>query len=510
MTRKFFVLLALYRAAFAETPESFAGRWTIQSDDAAKKVFWLEVTGISPIEGQFFGVTGGRLETLRDSRVEDGQLRFRVERPASEPTGQSMAGAVDLRLSGQSLAGTVTARGKTWPVRGWRAPPIAEYDDGSWTAGTPSALLSGGLSKWRDFDGREREWQFRAGVLSNLSGAAKLLVSRENFWNFRLNLEYRLPKDGNAGIGLRHHYELQLAADHGLPPDVHGNASLYSQIAPSLNASRPAGVWQTMEVTLIGRDLTVVLNGTRVIDRQRIRGLTGLALDADETQPGPVSLQGDHGKVEYRNVTITPLSKKPVRVLVQHDLTKGKPAGPGITVRGGAWDGGWEVTGDRDRILVDTGRDIRSGFLEVTVTRRGALEFESGRHKRNWLGLFASPEGHQSPGGYARAGGKTYGFSKAEIFSSARANTICEKKFGAAEDWTLDGKTEHTVRAEIHRNRMTWRLGAGTLTHCGDDSQPVTHFRYAMLGGLLDQIHGWHHGSLIGLKVLRFRIVSTE
>ena len=112
------------------------------------------------------------------------------------------------------------------------------------------------------------------------------------------------------------------AADHGQPPDLHGNASLYRRIAPSVNAGRPAGEWRTMEIKRIGRDLTVVLNGTRVIDRQRIRGLAGLALDAAETKPGPVSLQCDHGKVEYRNVTITPLLKNPERVLLQHDLMK--------------------------------------------------------------------------------------------------------------------------------------------------------------------------------------------
>ena len=56
----------------------------------------------------------------------------------------------------------------------------------------------------------------------------------------------------------------------------------------------------------MGRVLTVVLNGERVIDRQVIPGITGGALDSDEGAPGPILLQGDHGPVEFRKITLTP------------------------------------------------------------------------------------------------------------------------------------------------------------------------------------------------------------
>jgi hypothetical protein len=291
-------------AAHAET---FAGRWAMEATGQAKKVFWLEVTGESPVAGQFFGVTGGRLETLRDAKIEGDALHFRVERTLD--TGRKMEGSVALRRKGEGLEGSVTTPARTFAVRGWRSPAIPDRDDGSWKESTPRALLTPDFAAWREYPERVREWRFENGILRNLTEAAKLLVTRDDYWNFRLRLEYKLPKNGNAGIGLRHHYELQLADDYGQPPSVHGNVSLYSQIAPSANASKPPGEWQTLEATLIGRDLTVVLNGRRVIDRQPIRGLTGLALDADETEPGPISLQGDHGVVEYRNVTIARLSK---------------------------------------------------------------------------------------------------------------------------------------------------------------------------------------------------------
>ena len=57
---------------------------------------------------------------------------------------------------------------------------------------------------------------------------------------------------------------------------------------------------------LVGRVITVVLNGERIIDRQTIPGITGGALDSNEGAPGPILLQGDHGPIEYRNIVVTP------------------------------------------------------------------------------------------------------------------------------------------------------------------------------------------------------------
>ena len=73
---------------------------------------------------------------------------------------------------------------------------------------------------------------------------------------------------------------------------------------PSANASKKHGEWQTYDIELVGRKITVHLNGERVIDRATIPGITGGALDSQEGQPGPIYLQGDHGPVEFRKLTI--------------------------------------------------------------------------------------------------------------------------------------------------------------------------------------------------------------
>jgi len=102
---------------------------------------------------------------------------------------------------------------------------------------------------------------------------------------------------------------VQIFGDYGEPPSGHGNGALYSRIAPSVNATRPPSEWQTFDIRLIGRQLTVVLNGKTIHDKVTVEGLTAMATDPDEDKPGPLTLQGDHGPVEFRKITVTPLSR---------------------------------------------------------------------------------------------------------------------------------------------------------------------------------------------------------
>jgi hypothetical protein len=192
--------------------------------------------------------------------------------------------------------------------------------------------------------------------------------------------------------------------------------------------------------------------------------------------------------------------------LIDLDFTKPLTPPANVTIQGGKFENGWLVTADLDRIFIDLGRDIRSGYVEVTVTRGPSRDFE--KRKRNWLALSASPTMNQAPGGYARAGAGGYGFSKAEIFAANQPNTICEKKFGDAADWPSDNITPITVRATIQSNVMTWTHGKGPAATCGSAEQPVTHFRYIAAGGILNETNGWHHGALIGLKILGLRVVA--
>jgi quercetin dioxygenase-like cupin family protein len=293
------------RLIVVESPPSpgneFAGRWTMQSSDSPAKSFWMEIFDTNPPSGAFFGVTGGRLAEMLSPQIDHGELSFRVERTFEGPPPRPVEATTTVRRSGGRIDGKTVLGGKTFAWSGWRTPDLPDRDDGTWRETTSVELFVKDLPK---------DWERGEGVIRNKTPKAADLVSHERFGNLRLRLDYRLQKGGNSGIGLRGHYELQLAEDFGQPPSLHGNVSLYSQIAPRINASRQPGEWQSLALTLIGRDLTVELNGQTVIDHAPIRGLTGMVRNTREGEPGPISLQGDHGPVEFRNVIVTPLERR--------------------------------------------------------------------------------------------------------------------------------------------------------------------------------------------------------
>jgi hypothetical protein len=85
---------------------------------------------------------------------------------------------------------------------------------------------------------------------------------------------------------------------------------VYGFLAPVPELPRKPGEWQSFDITLIGRWITVVQNGQTIIDRKEIPGITGGALESHEELPGPIYLQGsEKGHVAYRSIIITPAEK---------------------------------------------------------------------------------------------------------------------------------------------------------------------------------------------------------
>ncbi|MBM3739073.1 MAG: DUF1080 domain-containing protein [Acidobacteria bacterium] len=293
--------------------EEFNGRWNLKAaNEPRNRAWWLEVTGAgtSAMKGRFVGAPGGQLDEIPSIRIEGGELVWIFER-GYEPGKPKGKGIYRARLSGGRLQGTFDVEGN--PARhltftGKRAPVLKDRDDGKWKSGTPVELFDGrSLNGWASrLPGGPLQWRVEDGLLKNNDKAADI-VSSASFWNFRLHVEYRVGPKSNSGIGLRGRYEVQIYEDYGRAPDGHTNGSVYSRIVPSVNASKPAGEWQTFDITIIGRTATVILNGKTIIDRKEVEGLTAMANDPDEDKPGPISLQGDHGPVEFRKITVTPL-----------------------------------------------------------------------------------------------------------------------------------------------------------------------------------------------------------
>jgi hypothetical protein len=133
--------------------------------------------------------------------------------------------------------------------------------------------------------------------------------TEQEFEDFNLKLEVNVPARSNSGIYLRGRHEIQVDDSYGRPLDSHNMGALYSRLTPVASAEKPAGEWQTFDITLCDRHVTVVLNGKTIIDNQPVYGPTGGALTSDVFAPGPIYLQGDHGKVSYRNIVLTPIQK---------------------------------------------------------------------------------------------------------------------------------------------------------------------------------------------------------
>ena len=160
-------------------------------------------------------------------------------------------------------------------------------------------------------------WKVEDGVLINdpvrVEGGPRVsygnLMTMDKFEDFNLKLEVNVPEGSNSGIYLKGIYEVQVQDTYGRELDSHHMGALYSRITPTVNAEKPAGEWQSLDITLCDRHVTVILNGTKIIDNQPVYGCTGGALTADEFIPGPMYLQGDHGKVSYRNISLRSITK---------------------------------------------------------------------------------------------------------------------------------------------------------------------------------------------------------
>lgn len=280
------------------TPPSIIGRWdiTIQRPDGGRSA-WLEVrhSGTSTLVGQFVGLSGSA-RPISEVEFKDGEMRFSIP-----PQWERIDGKVSLvgRLDGDRLTGTMTlGSGAPMSWTAVRAPSLRRTAAPKWGPAVP--LVNGrDLTGWHAIG--TNEWEVANGVLRNKKSGGNL-VTDQTFDDFKLHVEVRYPAGGNSGIYLRGRYEVQIADEP--EPSIGGLGAVYGYLAPSENAAGKIGEWQVFDITLVGRMVTVVLNGKTIISNREIPGITGAALDSHEGTPGPLLLQGDHGPIEYRNITL--------------------------------------------------------------------------------------------------------------------------------------------------------------------------------------------------------------
>jgi Domain of Unknown Function (DUF1080) len=285
--------------------ESFLGRWDLTLKTPLREYpSWLEIT---QEQGQLRArivSRWGNARLLPKIAISDGRITF-VSPKAEEERKDDMV--FEGKLSGKTLVGTTTGpEGTPWQWTGERAPSLMRNSRPQW--GRPTQLFNGkDLSGWRLSDpGSTATWKIENGTLISPGHGAELVTEAE-FQDFKLHVEFNCAPGSNSGVYLRGRYELQIEND----PEPEGpsmrTGGVYGFLAPSPEQPRRPGEWQSFDITLVGRMVTVVQNGHIIIDNQEIPGITGGAVDSHEALPGPIYLQGtEAGHVAFRNLMVTP------------------------------------------------------------------------------------------------------------------------------------------------------------------------------------------------------------
>lgn len=306
-------------AAFALAPlhsfgagpaDKYVGRWdvTLQSPQRAYSS-WLDIhNDDGRLRVRMVG-RWGHARWLPQANVVDGRLHFVSPK---EEEGREDDMVFDAVRVGDELHGTTTGPdGAAWTWRAERAPALAGDKPARW--GKPIRLFDGkDMASWTPLDHGARPWRVVDGTLVSPGAGGSDLRTVAAFGDFKLHLEFKYAAGSNSGVYLRGRYELQIENDPQPESPDRRTAGVYGYLAPSLPAPRTPGVWQSYDITLVGRYLTVALDGKTVIDHQEIPGITGGALDSNEGADGPLLLQGsEYGQVSFRNIVLTPAVKKP-------------------------------------------------------------------------------------------------------------------------------------------------------------------------------------------------------
>lgn len=314
--RKPFVLTALifvfslmmYSAAgdsSTPTAQTFLGRWDLTLKTPLREYpSWLEITRE---DGQFkarFVSRWGHARPLPKVEISNDHITF-VSPKEEEDRKDDMV--FEGNLSGNALVGTTTGPdGTQWQWTGVRAPDLNRKNTPKW--GKPVQLFNGkDLTGWTPSDANAAAtWSVKDGTLIS-PGHGPELISDAKFKDFKLHIEFNCAHGANSGVYLRGRYELQIEDDPEPEGPTMRTGGIYGFIAPSPEQPNRPGEWQSYDITLVGRVVTVLQNGQMIIDKQEIPGITGGALDSHEGLPGPIYLQGtEAGHVSFRNITITP------------------------------------------------------------------------------------------------------------------------------------------------------------------------------------------------------------
>jgi hypothetical protein len=287
----------LFTSALYGQTSPFVGRWDFNLTEANGKAAasWLGITAKGSDLAIMYQPTGGHVIPATDYKLDGSHLNLNL--------GKDLTWTLDAKDG--KLVGSQTRKGKTTELTGVKAPELKRSEPKAWTA--PRKLFDGtDLKGWTPIgDVSQSHWVVKDGDLLNEAHGANL-KSDEKFEDFKLHFEVNCPQPANSGFYLRGRYELQMEYETAVTePPERSMGAIYGRIPPATMLPRTPGQWETFDVTLVGRTVTVHRNGKLTIDHKEIEGITGGALDANEGEPGSFYIQGDHtGGLRFRNITV--------------------------------------------------------------------------------------------------------------------------------------------------------------------------------------------------------------
>ena len=302
------LLIIFTSSTLTLSAQSIEGRWDITITKGDKKIpSWLEVnhSGNKYLNGRFVG-SGGSARPISRVNFKDNKMTFSIP-PQWDKEEKDLVVEADLKDG--KLVGTMNQpNGEVVNWVGVKAPKLIKSNEP--TFGKPLAVFNGkNLEGWQIIGREDRpavgenQWVVENGVMKSPKSGANIRTV-QTFNDFKLHVEFRVPEGSNSGVYLRGRYEVQITDGYGLEPSLIDLGGIYGFVKPLEMPAKKAGEWQSFDVILVGRVVTVMLNGKTIIYKDEIPGITGGAIDSNESEAGPIMFQGDHGPIEFRNITI--------------------------------------------------------------------------------------------------------------------------------------------------------------------------------------------------------------
>ncbi|WP_282135267.1 3-keto-disaccharide hydrolase [Seonamhaeicola maritimus] len=327
--RLLIVTIFLIKSICVQVSNPFIGNWAIKMPDG--QAGWLSIKSEDGIlRGELWTV--GAPKKLTELVYENSTIRFYHRRAVGDkeyvggpPNGPKIPCLHIASLEGDNINIVMDRPTSNESVEkihftGNRIAPLPSKPDMSNIKyGKPIYLFNGkNLDGWKLTNpGQINAWKAINGELVNNTPKKTFdpyahygnLRTVQEFDDFNLKIEFKVPKGGNSGIYLKGRYEAQVVDKDSRMQGINGIGAIFNRIPPNRNYGKLGGEWQTYDITLIDRHVTVILNGHLVIDNMPLEGCTNGALNADDSLPGPIYLQGDHTFVTYRNIVLTPIIK---------------------------------------------------------------------------------------------------------------------------------------------------------------------------------------------------------